>query len=615
MKPNLNQGPLLVDGAMGTMLYAQGFPFDRCFDNLNRTDPETVLQVHRAYLDAGADIIETNTFGANRLKLAEFGLENGLEAINAAGVELARRALGESGRDALVAGAVGPLPQRMSPLGRLTAAEVQAIFAEQIAALAQAGADLIILETFSDLREIRQAILAARSVCALPIVAQMTYAEDGRTPLGFSPTEVAQELGDLDVDVLGLNCSVGPVRALEVLHTLSEQLPNTSFSVQPNAGWPERIGGRVMYPATPDYFGDFAAQFVAAGATLIGGCCGTTPAHIAAMRAALDGTARPHEPLPPAVLPRPTWEPRRRAPESPTRLAQKLASGRFVVSVEMNPPRGFDPAHLLTAARALRDADVDVINVADSPMARMRMSPWAACHLIQKNLGAETVLHFPTRGRNILRVQGDLLAAHALDVRNIFVVMGDPPSIGDYPEAAANYDVVPSGLVKIIKQHLNQGLDQAGSEIGQPTGFFTGVALNMGARDLQRETRVLHRKIEAGADFALTQPLYEPDAARRFIAAYQERYGPLQLPLLVGLLPLKSSAHAEFLHNEVPGIVLPQSVRDRMRKAGKQGRQVGIKLARELLLTFAEFAQGVYLIPPFGKYEIVPEILEVLDRP
>jgi len=600
---------------MGTMLYAQGFPFDRCFDNLNRTDPETVLQVHQAYLDAGADIIETNTFGANRLKLAEYGLENELQAINTAGVELARRAVRESGRDALVAGAVGPLPQRMSPLGRLTAAEVQALFAEQIAALAKAGADLIILETFSDLREIRQAILAARTVCKLPVVAQMTYAEDGRTPLGFSPSEVAQELHDLKIDVLGLNCSVGPARALEVLCTLAEQLPGTKLSVQPNAGWPERIGGRVIYAANPDYFGDYAGQFAAAGATLIGGCCGTTPEHTAAMRAALDGMTRPHKISPPAALPRTKWEPRMRPPEEPTRLAQKLAAGRFVVSVEMNPPRGFDPANLLSAARALRDADVDVINVADSPMARMRMSPWAACHLIQQDVGVETVLHFPTRGRNILRVQGDLLAAHALGVRNIFVVMGDPPSIGDYPEAAANYDVVPSGLVKVVKHQLNQGLDQAGSPIGQPTGFFAGVALNMDARDLERETRVLHRKIEAGADFALTQPLYDPAVARRFIAAYQEGYGPLSIPLFVGILPLQSTAHAEFLHNEVPGIVLPPNVRDRMRKAGTQGRHVGIKLARELLLTLPEFARGVYLIPPFGRYEIAAEILEVLDRP
>jgi homocysteine S-methyltransferase len=614
MELTFDRGPLLVDGAMGTMLYTQGISFDRCLDDVNRSDPELVLRVHEAYLAAGADIIETNTFGANRLKLAEHGLDDQVAEINLAGVRLARQAVEESGREAFVAGSVGPLPQRIAPIGRLSASEVQEIFAEQIAALAKGGVDLIILETFSDLREMKAAIRAARLVCELPVVAQMTYAEDGRTPLGFSPSEVADQLREMGVDAVGLNCSVGPARALEVLRILAEKLPDTALSVQPNAGWPERIGGRVIYAATPDYFGEYACQFVAAGATLVGGCCGTTPQHTAAMRAALDGTPRPHEVTPIAVLPHPRRELRIRPAEGPTELARKLAAGRFVVSVEVDPPRGFEPAHILAAARELREAGVDVINVADSPMARMRMSPWAVCHLIQQDVGVETVLHFPTRGRNLLRVQGDLLAAHALGVRNVFVVMGDPPAIGDYPEAAANYDVVPSGLVGIIKNQLNRGVDQAGSPIGQPTGFLVGVALNLAARDLQREARILHRKIEAGADFALTQPIYDLTAVGRFRAAYEERYGPLSLPVFAGILPLQNLAHTEFLHNEVPGILIPESIRERMRKAGARGPEVGIKLARELLVALAGSVQGVYLMPAFGRYEQVGEITEVLDR-
>jgi homocysteine S-methyltransferase len=364
-----------------------------------------------------------------------------------------------------------------------------------------------------------------------------------------------------------------------------------------------------MYPATPDYFGEYALALVEAGAAVVGGCCGTTPAHVAAMRAALESPSR----VPSVIKLRPIAEPELMPnAEAPTELAQKLKGGEFVIGVEIDPPKGYTSEKLLAAARMLRDTGADVINVADSPMARMRMSAWAVCHLIHSRVEMETVLHFPTRGRNLLRVQGDLLAAHALGVRNLFVVMGDPTAIGDYPEAMDQYDLVPSGLIRLIKQGFNHGVDHAGSSIGQPTNFLVGCALNLGAADLDREVRVLRKKIDAGADFALSQPVYDAGVVRRFQAYYEERHGPLPLPIMVGLLPLYGTRHAEFLHNEVPGIFIPDATRDRMRRAGEDGPREGVRMAHELLAELHGLAQGVYLMPAFNRFDLVAEIIEAV---
>ena len=604
-RERLAQGPILCDGAMGTQLYARGIPYNRCFDALNVSQPVMVSDIHRAYIAAGAEIIETNTFGANRFKLSEHGLADQVEKINAAGLHLAMAARQEAGRKVFIAGSVGPLGKRLSPLGWLRPAEARAAFAEQIAALA--GADLLILETMSDLNEMREASLAAREVCNLPIIAQMTFTEDGHTPAGHSPEEVAAALLALGVEVIGVNCSVGPARVFEVAQTLLREARGHPVSAQPNAGWPERVGDRILYPATPAYFADYARRLADAGVRIIGGCCGTTPEHIGAMRRALDGAPTIRKPslLPslPAV-PAPEALPRQR----PTELAQKLAEGRFVVGVEMSPPKGFDTTKFLEGARSLKEHGADVINVADSPMARMRMSPWAVSYLIQSRLGIEAVLHFPTRGRNLLRVQGDLLAAHALDVRNVFVVMGDPPTIGDYPEASDSIDVVPSGLVRLIKANFNMGLDRAGAPLGQPTSFHVGVALNMGAEDIGREIKGLRKKVEAGADFALTMPVYDPTVVSRFVA----RAGPLPIPILIGILPLHSHRHAEFLHNEVPGMSLGEEVLERMRKAGSEGRKEGVRMAQELIQALRGQVQGVYLIPSFGRYDAAAEVLDLI---
>ncbi len=601
--------PLLADGAMGTMLHARGVSFERCFDDLNRSDPAQVAEIHRAYIDAGADIILTNTFGANRYKLDEHGLEDEVAEINRAGVELAQKVVTAAFRDVLIAGDVGPLGVRLVPFGRVQLAEARAAFTEQIAALAEAGVDLIVIETMTDLYEVVEAVAAAREVCDLPVLASMTFTRDDRTLLGDSPAKVARRIHESGADLIGINCSGGPAQLLRILRQMQSALPEGRFAARPNAGWPEQVAGRIMYPATPEYFGEYALAFAEAGAAVIGGCCGTTPKHIAAMRAALNAPeASPTIPLPRVTL-TPSEVPAR-SPDQPSQLSQKLASGRFIISVEMDPPRGLLTHKLIAGASLLADAGADVINVADSPMARMRMSPWAVCNLLQTKVGIETTLHFPTRGRNLLRVQGDLLAAHALGIRNVFVVMGDPTAIGDYPDAMDDYDLVPSGLIKLIKQGFNAGVDHAGSDIGQPTSFFVGGALNLTPPDPEREIKVLRRKIRGGVDFLLTQPIYEPENARAFLDRYAEEHGPLPVPVLVGVLPLYGVRHARFLHHEVPGITIAPELFDRLEKAGKDAPHEGVRVAIDVIEQIRAWAAGIYLMPAFRRYDLAAEIVE-----
>jgi len=615
-RDRLAQGStILLDGAMGTMLHAQyRLPIDTCFDVLNITEPESVAEIHRRYLQAGAEIIETNTFGANRYKLADCGLERDCAAINRAGVTIARQVIAELGRDdAYVAGSVGPLGVRLAPFGRVTPEEAADAFRIQLAALLEAGADLLIFETFTDLHEIAVAVEVARQLDpAIPVVAQMTFTRDSRTVLGDTPAQVARALHETGADIIGVNCSSGPAHLLRIVQLMRRAVPDARFSVVPNAGWPEMTGGRVMYPATPDYFGEYALAFRQAGACLIGGCCGTTPEHIHAMRQALDDPARTAPPvLSVTDLPDTTTVD---VPEEPTELSRKLAAGHFVVTVEMPPPRSFTAQKVIASAELLREAGADFINVSDSPMARMRMSPWAVCHLIQHHVGLETVLHFPTRGRNLLRIHGDLLAAHALGVRNLFVVMGDPTKIGDYPDSFDVHDIVPTALIELVKRNLNAGVDQAGNSIGQPTSFVVGCALNVNTHDLDREVRLLHKKISAGADFALTQPVFAPEALDRFREAYEAVYGPLQLPILAGVLPLFGARHAAFLHNEVPGIEIPETIRQRIADAGDEAPAEGVRIAQELLASLQGRAQGVYLMPAFGRYDLVASVIDVLGR-
>lgn len=603
--------PLLADGAMGTMLHAQGLPIDSCFDLLNITHPQHVAEVHRAFLQAGAELLETNTFSANRYKLTECGAPGDVAAVNDAAVKIAREVIGER-RDVYIAGAVGPLGVRLKPYGRIAPEDARAAFVEQISALNSAGVDLIILETFTDRFEILEALAAAREVNPeLPIICNMTYASDDRSLLGDLPARIARDLHAAGADVIGVNCSGGPAQISRILQIMHQAVPEARTAAMPNAGFPESVGGRMMYPATAEYFADAALSLKAIGASVIGGCCGTRPEHIAAMRAALDDPTRP---LPVIHFTETLGEEAVEGVEPSTDLSRKLLNQQFVVSVEMSPPRSFSAQKVLAAAQLLQDAGADVVNVADSPAARMRMSPWAVCHLLQNRIGIETILHFPTRGRNLLRVQGDLLAAHALGLRNLFVVMGDPTSIGDYPKANDQYDVAPSSLIGLIKKGMNTGSDHAGNSIGQPTSFTVGCALNMCAQDIDHEIGLLDKKMAAGADFALGQAVFEPAQAERFLARYAELHDgqPLTLPVLMGVMPLYSLKHATFLHNEVPGINIPDNIMQRIEAAGDDAPSEGVRVARELLLAMRSLVHGAYIIPAFGRYELAAEIIDVL---
>lgn len=602
--------PIVTDGAMGTLLHELGVEIDACFDELNLTQPATVGEIHRDYIQAGAEIIKTNTFGANRTKLERHGLDEQVREVNDAAVELARRVVAASFKDVMIAGDIGPLGMPLAPFGRIQTDEAYEIYLEQAKSLIEAGVDLILIETMVDLYAVREAVKAVQAVDpGMPIVASMTFTRDRRTLLGNTPQEVAKKIAEMGVDVVGVNCSGGPVQLLRILKLMKQTLPEAHFSVMPNAGFPERSGGRIMYPAGPEYFRDYAYSFWRAGASVIGGCCGTTPNHVRVMVDALENP--PVEIRVNGIFNLDAASVDDTEPaEERSQFSKKLEAGKFVIAVEMDPPRGLSTHKLQAGASLLADAGADVIDVADSPMARMRMSPWAVCHLVQTRFDVETNLHFPTRGRNLLRVQGDLLAAHAMGVRNVFVIMGDPTAIGDYPDANDSYDLVPTGLIRLIKEGFNTGVDHAGGKIGQPTSFFVGAALNLCTNNLEREFKVLRKKLASGADYFITQPVYDVEKARNFMKIYEDRFGKLPVPIIVGNLPLVTDRHARFLHNEVPGIVIPQAIQNRIAGAEEDMAVEGAKIAEELIKELKQDFQGVYFMPAFNRFDMVAGIIE-----
>jgi methionine synthase / methylenetetrahydrofolate reductase (NADH) len=608
----LKQGPILCDGAVGTLIFQRGGPVDQCFDHLNLTQPALVQQVHRDYLQAGAEIIETNTFGANRFKLEKHGLADDVYEINRRGAKNGEYAVEISGRPAFVAGSIGPTGRTLEPIGLLQPDLVRAAFRDQINGLLAGGVDLLMIETIGSLAEMEQAIGAARDVCDLPVVAQATFSNDGRTVAGQTVDEVARRLVELGVDVIGINCSVGPRGVLRVLRELRQLVPEEiPLSVQPNAGWPTQVDDRVIYPMSADYMGRFVADALRAGATLIGGCCGTTPEHISAMRSAMDdaigagttrrlsvvATSKPDRELMPA--------------DEPTAFSRKLGN-RFVVSVELDPPRGLNPEKMMAGAHMLKAAGVDAVNVADSPMARVRMSALALCYMVQDRVGLETILHFTTRDRNLMGLQSDLIGAHAMGVRNVLALTGDPPSLGDYPDLTAVYDVDSIGLIRVLGA-MNAGTDAAGASIGQEASFTVAVACDPTRDDLEHEAGRLHRKISAGGQLIMTQPVYEMATWTDFVAVYEDLYGEISIPVLLGILPLYSHRHAEFLYNEVPGIKPTDDIRNRMRLAGNSARQEGVQISQELLLEARDIVHGVYIMPSFGRYSMAVEVLDALQ--
>lgn len=597
---------------MGTMLYGRGVFINRCFDELNLSAPQLVKEVHQEYVKAGAEILESNTFGANRLRLAAFGFAEKLRAINEAGVRLAREAAGER---AFVAGAIGPLGAPIEPLGSLSFAEARSIFQEQAEALLNSGIDLVVLETFYDLHELREAVSAVRDVVGpeMVIVAQVTVTDDGSLRDGATTEKFTRSLNEWSADVIGINCSAGPKVALETIEKMV-LYTNKPLSAMPNAGLPTTVEGRNIYLTSPEYIAQYSRRFIQAGVRLIGGCCGTTPEHIKQ----ICGEVRSLQPVQtrsssvevleegkPAV---------KRLPKVPvpekSKLGAKLAAGKFVAFVEILPPRGVDASKEIAGARLCRDNGIDCINVPDGPRASARLSAQVTCQLMQEQAEIEAVLHFCCRDRNILSIQSELLGAHAVGVRNLICITGDPPRMGTNPDATAVFDVDSIGLTNIVN-NLNQGLDIGGNPIGSQTAMLIGVGANPGALNMDEELRRFAWKVEAGAEYVVTQPVFDLDLLEQFLRR-TEQY---KIPIIAGIWPLTSFRNAEFMVNELR-VPVPSGYMDRMRNAdsAEKARAEGVLIAQEMATRTRSIVQGVQLSAPFGRYEMAVKVAEALGK-
>ncbi|NOT62175.1 MAG: bifunctional homocysteine S-methyltransferase/methylenetetrahydrofolate reductase [Acidobacteria bacterium] len=600
----------VFDGAMGTMIYSKGVYINRSYDELNLSTPDLIANIHREYIKAGAEIIETNTFGASRLRLAKQGLDDKLVDINTAAVKLARNAVESAKHDVFVAGAISTLGVRLEPYGPTSLDEARALFKEQAQVLLDSGVDCFVLETFHDLAEMQQAILAVRELCDHVIFAQMTINERGETAYGTAP-EVFTERLDAWLgpdDVIGLNCSVGPQTILEAIEKM-RQVTTRRLSAQPNAGNPRDVGGRHMYMATPDYFGEYAKRLISAGVRFVGGCCGSTPEHINMMV----GAARALSPGRTSVAAITVEDTASQAVEpmpfaERSRWAKKIANNEFVTSVEIVPPKGCDPSSMLKGVQLLKDNGVDAVNVPDGPRAQSRMGALAVSLIIEQQVGLEAVTHYACRDRNLLGMFSDLLGAAALGLRNMLLVTGDPPKMGPYPDATAVFDIDAIGLCNLVNR-LNHGIDPGGNSIGEPTKFVIGVGVNPGAQDLDYELRRFEYKVEAGAEYAITQPVFDTAQLKHFL----KRIEHCRIPIIPGIWPLVSFRNAEFLNNEVPGVNVPDHILERMRKCEDSNAALkeGIAIAREMLAEVRPYVQGVQVSAPFGR---VPFALEVFEE-
>jgi homocysteine S-methyltransferase len=599
----------LFDGAMGTMLYAKGVFINKCYDELNLRNPEIVAEVHKQYVRAGAEIIETNTYGANRIKLRSFGIEDELRAINERGAALAREAAGDS---VFVAGAIGPLGIRIEPYGPTSLAEAREYFREQAAALRDAGVDLFVLETMSNIAEIEQGIAAIRDICSLPIVAQMTIGNDGRTIYGDMPRTIAQRLDLAGADVIGLNCSVGPDVMLDAIEEITA-VTAKKISAQPNAGLPREVNGRQMYMASPDYMAKYAKRLIHKGVKFLGGCCGTTPEHIKIMADAV----RPLSPRRSFVVVEREADAKHSESKDSVPMAarsnwgKRIAAGEFVTTIEITPPKGPNPDKMVESVRAIKAAGVDAVNVPDGPRAQNRMGAIAVAVLLQQRVGIETVLHYCCRDRNLLGMHSDLLGCAALGLRNLLLITGDPPKMGPYPDATAVFDIDSIGLTNMANL-MNRGLDLGGNPFGEPTKFTIGVGVNPGHMDLDYELRRLDWKVKAGGEYCITQPVFDVAVLERFLA----QIGHMQLPVVAGIWPLLSYRNAQFMNNEVPGVSVTDEVMERMRiasdKSKEHGLREGIAIARETLERVRDRVAGVQVSAPLGRVDLALQVFEGL---
>jgi homocysteine S-methyltransferase len=604
----LQKAPILCDGAMGTLLYSKGVFINRCYDELNLSQPDLIRGIHHEYLQAGAEIIETNTFGGNAFRLARHSLADRVTDISLAGARIARDAA--KSFDVWVAGSVGPLGIRIEPLGKTSREEAREAFRQQIAALVQGGVDIIMLETFGYLEELHQAVLACRDVNSkIPVIAQVTIDEDGNCLDGSDTETFTTRITDWGVDVVGCNCSVGPVAMLDAVERVraATSLP---LAAQPNAGVPRSVEGRNIYLCSPEYMASYARKFVSAGVRLVGGCCGTTPEHIRAMKAALRmGEARVKTSSPPSVAVSSVNTAEPAVPIAKrSNLGSKLANAEFVTMVEIVPPKGIEIRKELEGARFLKSVGVDAINIPDSPRASARMSNQALSLIVQQQVGIEAVLHYTCRDRNVLGIQSDLLGAAATGIRNLICITGDPPKMGNYPDATAVFDVDAIGLVNIVKS-LNRGLDIGGNPIGEGTSFVIGVGANPGISNLDEEIRRFEYKVEAGAEYAVTQPVFDLTLLENFL----KRIEHCRIPVVAGIWPLVSLRNAEFMRNELR-VSVPDTILERMSRAPSPevAREEGIVIAREMLAAVRDMVQGAQISAPMGRYATAVDVLEAL---
>jgi methionine synthase / methylenetetrahydrofolate reductase(NADPH) len=591
---------------MGTVLYGRGVFLNVCYDELSIRQPDLVRDIHREYVRAGAELLETNTFGANPLKLATYGLAGETERINAEAARLAREAAGER---AAVLGAIGPLGVRVEPFGELSLDEARAMYQRQARGLLEGGVQGFILETFSDVAELGAALEAVRECSDLPIIAQMTVGTDGKTHYGTDPAVFGPELAAMGADVIGVNCSVGPHGVLEAVEKLA-RVVSVPISAQPNAGLPREVGDRKIYMASPEYMASYSRRMVEAGARFVGGCCGTTPDHIRAIVGFVQSVSPRHTfevGTFPAPAPAVAIDPVPLAARS--RLGAKLADGRFVTTVEIVPPKGVDPAPMFEQVRQLKAAGVDAVNVPDGPRAQSRMGALLSALMIEREVGLEAVVHYACRDRNLLGMLSDLLGAAAAGIRNLLIITGDPPKMGPYPEATAVFDIDSIGLTNLVSR-LNRGLDPGGNPIGLPTKFVIGVGVNPAAPDFERELKRFAYKVEAGAEYAITQPVFDLEQLDRFLA----RVESFRIPIVAGIWPLISLRNAEFLANEVPGVSVPDAIVDRMRVASAGGKEAalaeGVRISREMLTAVADRVQGAQVSAPLGRVPVALEVLE-----